>query len=131
MKTFALDRISSFAHAPEEIYLEQHKPEPDSYFKNTIGITLNSEPQIIKLKFAPSMIPYLRSQPLHESQEIVEECADYMIITLLLTINYELESLLLGFAEEVEVLEPAGLRKKIAERMSQAAWKYKDAPGKS
>ena len=125
IKTFALDRISSFVSVPEEIYLDDHKPNPETYFKNTIGITLNgSEPENIKLKFGSSMIPYIKSQPLHRSQEILEEENDYIILMLKLTLNYELENFLLGFADELEILEPENLRNKISERMANASQKY-------
>ena len=125
IKTFALDRISSFENVLEEPYLEDPKPNPETYFKNTIGITLNaSEPENIKLKFGLSMIPYIKSQPLHRSQEIIEEGTDHIILSLTLTLNYELENFLLGFADELEILEPESLRNKISDRISDAAKKY-------
>jgi len=118
IKTFALDRITGFDVVLEQDYLEIHRPNPDLYFKNTIGITLNgSAPEVIELKFVKTKAPYIKSQPLHESQEIVEETEDFLTVRLQLTLNYELENLILGFSDEVEILKPAILREKIMKRV--------------
>ncbi|WP_069660453.1 helix-turn-helix transcriptional regulator [Arcticibacter eurypsychrophilus] len=122
IQTFALDRIRNFEVLADIQYDEQHKPDPDVYFKDTIGITIfhNAKPVEIKLRFNQSKLPYIKSQPLHESQLVIAETAKYIIIRLRLTLNYELESLIMSFADEVEVLEPASLRKSIKSRIKKA-----------
>ena len=126
IKTFALDRIIGFEPANDVDYIDRHKPDPEAYFKNTIGITLNnSGPETILLKFTGSQLPYIRSQPLHESQEIVQETSDSLTIQLKLTLNYELESKILSYADEVEVVQPIVLRDKINARIGAAFSKIK------
>ena len=121
IKTFALDRITGFETAPGIDYIDTHKPDPDTYFRNTIGITLNiAGPEIIILKFSGSQLPYIRSQPFHQSQEIVGETADSLTIQLKLTLNYELESKILSYGDEVEVMEPPSLKHKIFTRIANA-----------
>ena len=124
IKTFALDRLNGFELVPELEYHEQHKPNPETYFRNTIGITLTgSEPEEIELKFVASKAPYIKSQPIHQSQQIIEESADSLTVRLKLTLNYELESLILSFVDEVEVIKPLTLREKIKSRVAKAAGK--------
>ena len=121
IKTFALDRITGFDVILELDYLETQRPNPDLYFRNTIGITLNgSEPEVIELKFVASKAPYIKSQPLHSSQEIIEETADSLTVRLQLTLNYELENLILGFSDEVEIIAPTILREKIMKRVAKS-----------
>ena len=121
IKTFALDRITGFEESPDVSHIEQHRPDPDAYFKNTIGITLNNTgPERIILKFTGAQLPYIRSQPIHESQTIIEETADSLTIRLTLTLNHELESLILSYGNEAEVIEPAVLRNRIDERITAA-----------
>ena len=121
IKTFALDRITGFENVPGIDYIDSHKPDPDTYFKNTIGITLNNAgPATILLKFTGSQLPYIRSQPFHESQEIVDETPGSMTIQLSLTLNYELESRILSYGDEVEVIQPAVLKDKIRSRIAAA-----------
>ena len=121
LKTFALDRILDFLPLPKVEYLEQYKPDPETYFENTIGISLsNTEPEEIELRFNGSMPAYIKSQPLHASQKILEETGKTLTIGVKLTINYELESLILSFADEVEVLKPASLAIKIKKRWMKA-----------
>ena len=41
--------------------------------------------------------PYVRTKPLHHSQQIVEEKEDGTVFSIKVQLNYELERLLLGF----------------------------------
>ncbi|WP_207535724.1 helix-turn-helix transcriptional regulator [Desertivirga arenae] len=125
LKTFALDRLSGFDVISDEKYLEEFRPDPDTYFKHTIGITTtNAGPDGIVLKFTGSMIPYIKTQPLHHSQQVIEESNVSLTISLSLMINYELERIIMGFVDEVEILEPASLRDKIKSRIQKAAGKF-------
>lgn len=48
---------------------------------------------------------------------------EYVIIELKLIPNYEFETLLLGFADDVEVLEPLSLREQIYKRAARVCEK--------
>ncbi|EOR95428.1 putative transcriptional regulator [Arcticibacter svalbardensis MN12-7] len=123
IQTFALDRIKKFEVLTDIQYDTQHKPDPDVYFKDTIGVTIfhNAKPVEIKLRFNQSKLPYIKSQPLHESQWVIEETEEYITIGLRLTLNFELQSLIMSFADEVEVLQPASLRSLIKKRINKAS----------
>ena len=81
----------------------------DVYYKNTIGVTVMNDTQIkeVLLKVDRYNAPYVLTKSFHWSQERVEELEDHsVIIKLTVHHNFELERLLLGFGEAVEVLKP-------------------------
>jgi len=119
IKTFALDRIDTFRVDTSLNYIEKNIPSAEVYFKNTIGVTLNnSDPETIILEFNGALAPYLKSQPLHESQQIQIETDTTIVICLKLTINYELESLILSYGNDVKVLDPKSLAIRLKERIA-------------
>lgn len=123
IQTLALDRIKDFEMLPDFEYDSRQLPDHDTYFKHTIGVSISygSKPQEIVLKFNESKLPYIKTQSLHESQEIIAETLTSITIRLHLIQNYELESLIMSFADEVEVLQPPSLRKAILRRLRKAA----------
>lgn len=121
IQTLALDRIIKFEILPDREYDDLNKPDADFYFKNTIGITVSGDdPVEIILSFNQSKLPYIKTQPLHESQKVIEETANHIIVSLYLTLNYELESLIMSFADEVKVIEPLSLKEAIEKKLKKA-----------
>ena len=55
-----------------------------------------------------------------------QESADYAVITINVKINKELESQLLSFGEDLEVLAPTDFRNHIAEKTKLMNQKYSD-----
>ncbi len=125
IKTFALDRVITIEPLPAEEYKEANKPDPETYFKNTIGISLpNTEPELIQLRFNGDIPAYIKSQPIHASQELVDESPDALVINLSLVVNHELESLILSYAENVQVILPSHLAERIQKRHKKASDSY-------
>jgi predicted DNA-binding transcriptional regulator YafY len=80
---------------------------------------------MVKLKVGKKLWPYIETKPVHGSQKVVEHMEDGSVtIALEVHLNYELESLILGFGEGVEVLESAVLKKKISARVHEMTKKY-------
>ncbi|CAN5808967.1 hypothetical protein BH24BAC1_BH24BAC1_20750 [soil metagenome] len=79
------------------------------------------------LRVSPQEAPYVLSLPLHASQQVVAEQHGYLKVELHVILNYELEREILGFGEEVEVVEPVHLREKIAERLERGRGFYESA----
>jgi len=120
VKTFGLDRIlelklteDSFTGDPAREYREQ-KP-------HIIGITYEpDEPlQTIVLRFTPRQSPYIKSLPLHPTQQILAEDEQGLTVSIEVVINYELEREILSHGERVEVLAPERLRQQITKRLKQ------------
>lgn len=120
----ALDRIVAFEtlHIP---YIENTVIEDfDEYFEDIIGVSFPAERIVehLVLQFSPHRFPYIKAKPIHGSQKIVSE--GERLISIDVMANRELEALLLGFGEDVEIIEPQHLRDAIATIIKNSFKKY-------
>ena len=121
----ALDRIVAVDYDFSTPY-KAHDFDADTFYKDVVGVTVSRvRPSVVKLWIDKHNAPYVLTKPLHHSQRLVKEYEDGSIeITFLVKPNFELERLLLGFGESMEVLQPEKLRNRIAEKFQLAANKY-------
>lgn len=114
----ALDRIEALEVLPDVTYQEYKGVDFEDYFYDVVGVSvlLNKPNEKIRLKANYPSASYILTKPLHASQKVKEKASTYVILELNLIPNYEFETLLLGYAHEVEVLEPLSLRAKIRRR---------------
>jgi predicted DNA-binding transcriptional regulator YafY len=127
LRIYALDRISGIEPIPGHDYIKSDIP-PGDYFKNIIGVTNfeGTAPEKVLIRLSKQQAPYVLTQPLHESQQVVEEADDYTIISLEVHNSPELMIILLGWGEEIEVLEPAELRNNFRKIHERSAEKHRD-----
>lgn len=131
--TLALDRIQSLDY---DLKLD-HINEPfdgDDYYKNTIGVTVMDEKFASKvvLKVSPSNAPYVITKPLHHSQKTLEELPDgSVIIEIYVHQNFELERLILGFGDTMQVLKPNALRRRMQDKFQNGVDLYRAQLSKS
>lgn len=99
----------------------------NEYFDDFIGVTkLDTKCEKVMLHFFNKAINYIRSKPLHPSMKIKKESDENCLkIELEIIMNYELESLILSFGENVEVIAPIALRDSIKSKLTKALKKYK------
>lgn len=124
--TLALDRILHIGYDLHTAYLDEAF-DGDAYYKDTIGVTvLNPKAlQKVVLKINKLNAPYVLTKPFHHSQLIVENAEDgSMTFSIEVHLNFELERLILGFGDAIEVLEPPRLRKRIKNKLEYALAKY-------
>lgn len=116
----ALDRVISI-HDSNMKFIPNEKIDFSEYFEDIVGVTVenDSNPVKIILKVNNSLLPYLKTKPIHGSQKINLLEGSFSIITLDLIPNYELESVILSYGEGMEVYEPVSLRNKIIERIEK------------
>lgn len=122
---YALDRIDDFKET--ELPYQEAEVDFEEYFDEFIGITdpgTESEDIIIKVK--QQRYHYIKTKPLHLSQRVLEETSDHAVISINVRINKELESQLLSFGDDIEVLAPKDFRNKIAERIHSMNQKYQN-----
>ena len=120
---YALDRIDSF----EEVALPYKEAEVDfsEYFDDVIGVTVPGEDaEDIVIKVTGKRFNYIRTKPLHLSQRIIEEAEGYAIISINVKVNNELESLILSFGDDMEVIAPSTFRDRIAGKIQAMNHKY-------
>lgn len=120
----ALDRIERMV--PVKTPFKPYKgDEVQKYFDHTIGVTIASSAiKEIRLWCSVAQANYIRTQPLHATQQVISDDAEGMIITLHLIPNYELKQTLLALGPEVKVLEPASLRDEVKTMLEKSLLLY-------
>lgn len=112
---YALDRMVDLQSSGEDF----EKPadfNAKEFFSRYFGVVINDEtkPQRIVIRAFEGHANYLRSLPLHSSQEeIAAVDGEYADFRLFLAPTYDFIMALLGMGAMIEVLEPASLRQEI------------------
>jgi predicted DNA-binding transcriptional regulator YafY len=114
----ALDRIEA-VHLAQGIPYCKNTVNLEEYFDDVLGVTKYKDAalQKIRLKVYSKSMAYVTTKPLHASQKKVEATDDYIILELELMWNYELESLILSYGDQMELLSPPEFRLTIKERL--------------
>ncbi len=126
IRIYSLDRVQE-ARLSEETFKYPKKFNPEHYFKGCFGIIRDEDCAIetVKIKVSTNQANYLRSLPLHTSQEEVERNDDYSVFTLQVRPNFDFQQELLWNGDALEVLEPLWLRKEMAAKIKQMGDNYK------
>ena len=122
--TLALDRMSKIVQVENMEYLD-HNIDGDVYYKDVVGVTVsNSRPQRIEFWIDRANAPYVITKPFHKSQRIIKRTDDGVIFNILVQVNFELERLILGFGDSIEVLKPRKLRQRMIKKLQQSVSRY-------
>lgn len=115
--TFALDRIVDLQLTDQTF--SDDKIDRKNFYKNVLGVTIaEGKPEKVLLSFSPVQGRYIKTLPIHHSQQIVKESKAELRVSLELVINTELKMQLLSYGANVKVLQP----KNLAEEMKATAW---------
>lgn len=117
----AIDRIVEIKEIKGK-YNKNTKIDWHEYFEDIIGVTkpADSNPEKVVLHFKGKTAKYMETKPLHGSQKSKWIDNKTLEITLSLIINYELERLLLSYADSVSVLKPKTLAISLKNRLKEA-----------
>lgn len=117
LTNLALDRIANIELA-DTPYIPNTSFDFEEYFDDVVGVSVprSGEPEKVVLKISEKQYPYIKTKPLHPSQ--VELDKDNRIIQLDVFLNWELESLILSYGDDIEVIEPISLRERIQKRIN-------------
>ena len=120
----ALDRIVSFEQVSTPFIENTIIEDFDDYFYDIVGVSFPPEGKVEKvlLQFSKRRFPYIVSKPIHGSQKTISP--NEGLISLDVIPNRELESIILSFGDDVEVLTPASLRDAIATKIKNSITKY-------
>lgn len=111
-KVFALDRIRELSLTDEQFEVNEQF-DFESYFRDVFGIInkVDNPVEEVILTFSEFKGRYIKSLPLHASQEILVDDGTVLTIRLRLKIEYELISEILSHGDEVRVDAPENLKK--------------------
>lgn len=114
--TFALDRIVDLQLTDQTF--DDGKIDKRNFYKNVFGVTVGEgKPENVILSFSPLQGKYIKTVPLHHSQQIQKDSKTELRISLNLIINPELKMQLLSYGPNVKIISP----KKLAEEIKQNA----------
>ena len=115
IKSYALDRLSDLEITKKRFPF--HKDfDVNEYYKSCFGIIspeVDQQLQEVILSFDPYQGKYIKSLPLHESQEILKDNEKELLIKLTLFVTYDFLMELLSFGENVKVIQPDNLIKDV------------------
>jgi len=126
LKSFALDRIKDVTFL-NKTFQKNEQFNIDTHFKYSFGIIspkgLNL--QEVVLSFTPLQGKYIKTLPLHHTQEIIHEDKKELRVKLQLFVTHDFKMELLSLGEEVKVLQPESLIQEMKETLKKALGRYK------
>ena len=125
IKSFALDRLSNLEISRQTFDSPKTYNIEESY-RFCFGIISpeDEDPQEIILSFDPFQGKYIKTLPLHHTQEVLIDNEEELRVKLKLCITHDLIMELLSFAGNMKVLQPESLIEQIKETHKQAYAQY-------
>lgn len=125
IKSFALDRLTNLEitnlnyQYPDNYSIEQS-------YRYCFGIISpnDEEPQDIILSFDPFQGKYIKTLPLHDTQQVLVDNDEEMKIKLKLCLTHDLVMELLSFGDNMKVIEPKSLADQIKQAHEKAYRQY-------
>lgn len=122
----AIDRIVSTKEIKGK-FQQNRQIDWKEYFEDIIGVTkpADKEQERVVLHFKGRTGNYIETKPMHGSQISKWLDDNTLEVTLQVIINYELERLILSYADSVIVMQPKSLRDSIIMRLEDSVASYK------
>jgi predicted DNA-binding transcriptional regulator YafY len=124
LRSFAVDAIRE-AVMRDTRAKEVSDAELDKYLGSGFGIFAGSKVQWATLKFSPEAARWVSAQNWHPEQRVRVEKDGTYVLEVPYAEDRELVMEILKFGPDVEVLEPAGLRKRVSDSLKEAAQRYR------
>jgi len=126
LRTYGLERIIDMRKSLQKFHPIDNF-NPDQYFYDIIGITIqkNAEKIKVKIKVIGNQVHYIKTKPLHISQVEIEKKPSYSIFQIEVIPNYELESTILSYGESIQILEPKSMITSMKKRIEKMYRAYK------
>jgi predicted DNA-binding transcriptional regulator YafY len=127
IKSFALDRLSQLDISNQKFEFPKNYNIEESY-RYCFGIVSpnGQEPQEIVLSFTRHQGKYLKTLPLHSTQQVLVDNNRELQISLKLCITFDLVMELLSFGDNMKVLQPKSLADEIKAAHQKAFEQYRN-----
>ncbi|MHA3771861.1 helix-turn-helix transcriptional regulator [Verrucomicrobiota bacterium sgz303538] len=123
IRTFALQRLTQLRTTGRKFEKGKRHTHPDVRLQHSIGIFSGDKPERIRLRLNSVGARLLSERRYHPTQEITRLPDGQHELTMQVHITPELERWVMGYSQEVEVLEPESLRKRILDNArAMLAW---------
>ena len=122
VKTFGMDRIS-------HLKITDTKFKPIAYnvekeFKHALGVETYEPAEKVVLEFSKIQGNYIKTFPLHESQRILEETKDTVVLEIFIHTTNDIQMELLKYGSNVKVLSPISLQNAIKKSIAEMSNLY-------
>ena len=125
LHTYALDRIISLKKNSITFKMPKDFSISD-FFSDCFGIIKDATPkQHVILKANAFQAKYLKTLPLHASQEIVSEDNDFTVFSYDLRPTFDFKQKIISYMGNVEIIEPQSFRNEIIEEIEAMRKLYK------
>lgn len=122
VKTFGLDRISNLKITDTKFKAISYNVEKE--FQHAFGVQTDEPVQKVVLEFSWLQGNYIKSFPLHESQHILEENGETVLIVIHIHTTNDFIMELLKYGSNVKVLEPISLQNEMKSRILAMTKRY-------
>lgn len=124
IRTFGLDRILKVKI--QKAKFENNNFNLNEFFKDYYGIMTNSNYEFaeVVLQFDSFQGKYIKSLPLHHSQEIITDNEEELVIKIRLHITFDFKQKLLSFGSLVKIISPKSLKVEIKNELIGALKNY-------
>lgn len=125
IRTFGLDRISEIETLRQK-FAANKQFNPDNYFKDAFGIFVpeKEEAERVVLSFSKEQGQYVKSYPIHQSQQILKESENEIQFELKVYLTYDFLHELLSYGENITVISPKKLINQIRKVTEELVKKY-------
>jgi len=123
--TFGLDRMENLK-VTKTTFEPDPSFDPDKFFKHSIGITtpIGDDPCDVILETNAVLGKYLKSQPLHHSQQTVKDDDNGCQFQLHILLTDELIMQILSYGDSIKVVEPKKLAAIIQSKVGKTNMAY-------
>jgi predicted DNA-binding transcriptional regulator YafY len=121
VRTFAVERLQELSLLEERFTPIEELP--DAAFPHSLGVH-SGPPERVEIEFQSAVADYVRSREWHTSQELRDDPAGGLRMTLDVCLDRALQSWILSFGHFARVVAPKTLAKEIAEQFEEARAVY-------
>lgn len=122
IRNFGLDRIISLKIADKKF--SPFNFDVLKYYQHAFGVETYEPAQKIVLQFTNFQAKYIKSLPLHASQEIISENEEHCQFTYFMHPTNDFVMEILKYGEEVTVVSPESLKQTVKQRIQNMAALY-------
>jgi len=125
IKCFGLDRLSCL-DITNRTFEYPMDFDVEEMFRYSFGIITpnDTKPSEIILSFAPLQGKYIKSLPLHETQQVIKDNDEELRVSLKIYITYDFIMEVLSHGEMVKVIKPGSLQQELKKTYQKALENY-------
>ena len=121
--TLALDRIIRMSITDKTF--KKIDFDYEDYYRHSFGITVTKDaPQEVTISFTAKQGNYIKTLPIHSTQEIIKDTEQELVITVIVKPSYEFYAKILSYGPDATIISPFDVREKVRALIEGTLSKY-------